>query len=441
MDVDSGQLAAVPEDKTVRFVPAASGDAAVENGELIYVDVDDGGCKSPSRSSPSIGQALSKVLDAEEKSGTDSNCSSPAGKSPTQKSGAGSPSSPSRKRRLQDDEVSIATREISGLTYLSLRREGEVTEIQEREISSLYTLEKKLGEGTYGVVWLARDTATGGQCAVKVQPNTEADSFRNEFDIAKRLKHPSIIRLHAMLTDDSSCYLVMEMCAGGDLFSVVENNVDYEYFKSGIYSPPSISAVARFVWQMLQSIHYLHRHKICHRDIKVENYLVDSFDLHRANLKLIDFGLTTRFVKGVPIRGCVGSPMFIAPEVLKESSRVESGDKVGYDERCDVWSVGICSYFILDGGHPFDFRSCELKDGNHYSPTEDAMLSVTMDTQISYQRILGGNAFPARSVDLLKQLLQKDHTQRCSAKTVLASDAWLRSRGRGKGGDCCCVVA
>ncbi|CAJ1416338.1 unnamed protein product [Effrenium voratum] len=95
---------------------------------------------------------------------------------------------------------------------------------------------------------------------------------------------------------------------------------------------------------MLSAIAYLHHHRIIHRDIKPENYLVQK-QRGVMFLKLADFGLACHFKKGRPMKEILGTPCYVAPEVLLGR----------YDERCDVWSVGVVSFVLCTGHHPFAY--------------------------------------------------------------------------------------
>ena len=94
---------------------------------------------------------------------------------------------------------------------------------------------------------------------------------------------------------------------------------------------------------MFSAINYLHREGIAHRDLKLENFLFEDSGMQNP-LKLIDFGLSKHFVPRESMHQVVGSAYYTAPEVL-------NGD---YDQRCDVWSLGVISYMLLTGAPPFN---------------------------------------------------------------------------------------
>lgn len=249
----------------------------------------------------------------------------------------------------------------------------------------------------------------------------EKEYFDNELAISRVLQHPNIVRLHDTIHDDEaqSWYLVMEMCTGGDLFNHI--------LAKG--KPGSIRewTIARYVRDMLDGIRYCHFHHIMHRDIKTENYMLATTSDH-APLKLIDFGLATKFESGVPLKKPCGTVNFMAPEVISGS----------YNEKGDIWSIGIVMYILCVIKPPFlsgdgdDKKTRQLITGpvtvdNVFRQTEHAHRW----TQAKY-RCVGMKA-------LLKQLLNKNPSVRPSAKEVLKENEWMRMQNESSSTPCCTV--
>ena len=148
-----------------------------------------------------------------------------------------------------------------------------------------------------------------------------------------QLDHPNIVRIEEVYESTNEIYIVQELCLGGDLFDRLDEQTDYHY---------SEAQCARLVKQMLSAIRYLHSKTIVHRDLKLENFLFSSREAN-AELKMIDFGLSKHFEYGQSITGKVGTPYTVAPEIIRGN----------YDEKCDIWSLGVITYLLLSGETPF----------------------------------------------------------------------------------------
>mmetsp|Transcript_52128 Transcript_52128/g.167754 ORF Transcript_52128/g.167754 Transcript_52128/m.167754 type:complete len:523 (-) Transcript_52128:208-1776(-) len=198
-----------------------------------------------------------------------------------------------------------------------------------------YFLHDQLGCGCIGTVRRAVKRHSGENVAVKCM-NTEAVidlGVEHELEMMARLNHPNIIQFVEGFEDIKHTYLVMEICGGGELFDKV---VEMKYFTE--------KATAVVMQQMFSAVSYMHRRNICHRDLKPENFLLKTgAAIEHNTLKLIDFGLACTFERGQPMKECVGTVMYMAPEVFKKC----------YTEACDLWSCGGIMYVLLRGVSPF----------------------------------------------------------------------------------------
>ncbi|CDR93936.1 calcium-dependent protein kinase, putative [Babesia bigemina] len=154
----------------------------------------------------------------------------------------------------------------------------------------------------------------------------------NEIAIYAQLDHPNIAFLHEAYEDVGVCHLIMEHCTGGELYDRLDS---YKRFAEGY--------TKRLTVQMLLAINYLHVNGICHRDLKLENWVFGSSDLG-AQLKMVDFGFSRLFQRGVPMGGTHGTVYYVDPEVIDGC----------YNEKCDVWSTGVIVYMLLSGSPPFN---------------------------------------------------------------------------------------
>lgn len=198
---------------------------------------------------------------------------------------------------------------------------------------------KVLGMGVSGTVRMITHRITGINYAVKcldlslVNTPESLKRLRDEINIMCHLDHPSVMRIEEVYESDNEIYLVQEICSGGDLFDRLNAQPQYHYTEE---------QCAKLVKQMLSSIRYLHSKGIIHRDLKLENFLFTTKD-EDSDLKLIDFGLSKHFKVGVPLCEKVGTPYTVAPEILKGN----------YDEKCDMWSLGVITFLLLSGDTPF----------------------------------------------------------------------------------------
>ena len=198
---------------------------------------------------------------------------------------------------------------------------------------------KSLGKGGYGYVRTCYRKGSRQTVAVKTM-NTEmmipaeVASLEIEIKTLRSLDHPNIVRLFATLNDRQALelHLVMEMLGGGDLHKRLrERGRPYEE-----------ALAANYMRSMVSAVRYCHSRGVCHRDIKLENFVFDAVG-DNAELKLIDFGLSTRVDgKSNRMKETVGTVAFMAPEVL-------AADDGAYNEACDVWALGVALYELLAG--------------------------------------------------------------------------------------------
>ncbi|XP_009780712.1 serine/threonine-protein kinase SAPK7 [Nicotiana tabacum] len=198
-----------------------------------------------------------------------------------------------------------------------------------------YEVVKELGSGNFGVARLMRHKETKQLVAMKyIERGRKIDeNVAREIINHRSLRHPNIIRFKEVVLTPTHLAIVMEYAAGGELFDRI--------CQAGRFS----EAEARYFFQQLIcGVHYCHSMQICHRDLKLENTLLDGNPAPR--LKICDFGYSKSSVLHSRPKSTVGTPAYIAPEVL---SRRE------YDGKsADVWSCGVTLYVMLVGAYPFE---------------------------------------------------------------------------------------
>lgn len=220
-------------------------------------------------------------------------------------------------------------------------KENMIVEDFSHEIKAFYDFERApiLGAGSSGAVRLCEHKQTGIQYAIKslskknLKPE-KIQSLREEIHIMAALDHPSIITLQECFENKDFIYLVLELCTGGELLNRLNSEPQHHF---------SEQVARRYVKTMLECIGYLHDQNIVHRDLKLENFVFED-DSMDSELKLIDFGLSKHFEQAEVLHGAVGTPFYVAPEVLSNH----------YNSKCDVWSIGVMAYMLLSGYPPFD---------------------------------------------------------------------------------------
>lgn len=209
----------------------------------------------------------------------------------------------------------------------------------------------------------------------------DIDKLLNEITILKQLDHPMILKIFEFYQDKKNFFIVSELVKGGELFDKI---IDLGGF--------SEEEAAKVFKELIKVINYTHSENIMHRDLKPENILLDIIDETNYSIKVIDWGTGESYKNGQKFDEVVGTPYYIAPEVLERS----------YDNKCDIWSCGVILYIILTGEPPFGGDSDEvimfkIKQGK-----------FGFDSEASSQISDLGK-------DLIKKMLTKSPTARPSA--------------------------
>eukprot|EP00253_Pinus_taeda_P018552 PITA_18552 len=258
---------------------------------------------------------------------------------------------------------------------------------RKRKIEQDYDLGLELGRGRFGLVRMCKSKATGEELACKTLPKKTELNVYKEIEIMQHLSgHPKVVTLQAVYEDEKSLHLVMELCSGGRLTD--------EMSRIGCYSEHQ---AANLIKELIMVIKYCHELGVVHRDIKPENVL----QANSGQLKLADFGLSMRFAKGQTFSGVVGSPSYIAPEVLAGA----------YSEKVDVWGAGVLLHVLLIGRLPFR--------GESIKAIFEAIKLVQLDFHSEEWQSISGLA-----KDLLSRMLSRDVEKRLSPKEVL-SHPWI----------------
>ncbi|XP_047062336.1 CBL-interacting protein kinase 31-like [Lolium rigidum] len=203
-----------------------------------------------------------------------------------------------------------------------------------------YELGRTIGEGTFAKVRIAKNMESGDHVAikildkVKVQKHGLVEQIRREICTMKLIQHPNVVRLHEVMGSKARIFIVLEYITGGELHDII---VDRGSLKE--------DEARKFFQQLINAVDYCHSRGVYHRDLKIENLLLDT----AGNLKVSDFGLSaiSEQVKadGLLHTTC-GTPNYVAPEVIEDK---------GYDGAlADLWSCGVILFVMLAGYLPFE---------------------------------------------------------------------------------------
>ncbi|KAK7314956.1 hypothetical protein VNO77_33488 [Canavalia gladiata] len=261
-----------------------------------------------------------------------------------------------------------------------------------------YVLGEQLGWGQFGVIRACSDKFTGEVLACKsiakdrLVTLDDLRSVKLEIEIMARLSgHPNVVDLKAVYEEEGFVHLVMELCAGGELFHRLE--------KHGRFSESEAWVLFR---HLMQVVLYCHENGVVHRDLKPENILLAT-RASSSPIKLADFGLATYIKPGQSLHGLVGSPFYIAPEVLAGA----------YNQAADVWSAGVILYILLSGMPPF------------WGKTKSRIFEAVKAASLRFPPEPWDHISESAK-DLIKGMLCTDPSRRLTAQEVL-DHCWMES--------------
>jgi serine/threonine protein kinase len=238
-----------------------------------------------------------------------------------------------------------------------------------------YTVCEVVGRGTYSVVHRAVHRQSGIAYAAKFISQSVSGFNPDEATILSTLCHRHVVRVHAVYRTEQQTIIVMPLLHGGELFSVAAHG-------EGLGE----EAAAKHLHQLLSAVKYVHDEGVVHRDIKLENILLNHCD---DDIVLTDFGFSKRIGTQRCLNSCCGSPNYMSPEMLR-APRTQSGSlslpsKHGsYGREVDLWSVGVVMYVLLVGQYPFyhERRSQwhkQILEGSYVVPPASRVSAMALD--------------------------------------------------------------
>ncbi|XP_057478166.1 calcium-dependent protein kinase 1-like [Actinidia eriantha] len=284
--------------------------------------------------------------------------------------------------------------------HRSVSGDGRVLCRPMEDVRSSFTFGRELGRGQFGVTYLVTKKSTGERFACKsiatrkLVKKDDIEDVRREVQIMHHLTgHRNVVELKGAYEDRHSVNLIMELCAGGELFDRI--------IAKGHYSERAAAVLFR---QIVTVVHNCHSMGVMHRDLKPENFLFLSTD-EDSPLKATDFGLSVFYKPGYVFKDLVGSAYYVAPEVLRRH----------YGAEADIWSAGVILYILLSGVPPFW--------GENEQGIFDAILRGNLDFASAPWPSISSSA-----KDVVKKMLRADPRERISAVDVL-NHPWMREDG------------
>ena len=247
---------------------------------------------------------------------------------------------------------------------------------------------REIGAGSFGRVFLARHKHTRVKYAIKAidkknKTNIEEKPyFRRELEVMYKIHHPNVVKLFGHFEDNNYCYFIMEYIKKGNVYSLLTLD------KKRKLSPQIVASIIKDV---IYAVYFLHNMNppIIHRDIKPENVLLTE----ELTAKLTDFGWSNYISEEDERRTVCGTPIYLAPEIIKEH---------GHDERVDVWCIGVLLFELITGSVPFTGSDID-----------------TLKTNILHLKISWPKDINQDVKNLISKILKIEPSQRLSLEEIL----------------------
>jgi serum/glucocorticoid-regulated kinase 2 len=239
------------------------------------------------------------------------------------------------------------------------------------EVNGL-TFIKEIMKGSFSIVYLTSKQGTSTKYATKIYNKSnyfnelQAMKYINEeSSILKEVNHPNIVKFIEKYEDETYIYILLEFCNGGDLSYCLS-----KYLKEN-NKPFSEEIVQYIMRQIIEAVKYLHNKKIIHRQIYLNNIMINyeneedmkNNDIMKGKIKIGDFVISRYLQKGDLAKSFVGIPSILRPIMTHHID-----DENGYDEKIDIWYIGCSCYELLTGKMPFRTIVHGVREGDYYVP-------------------------------------------------------------------------
>jgi calcium/calmodulin-dependent protein kinase I len=251
-----------------------------------------------------------------------------------------------------------------------------------------YTITSEvLGSGFFATVKAGINKKTGEKVAVKIIDKSKVEEspqlLQNEIDIMAKVNHPHVVGLRAVFDTPTTLFIVMELVQGGELYEMI---VERKTF--------SEKDTSHIMAQVFSALEYLHGIGIVHRDLKLENMLLN--DKSKLDVKVADFGLS-KLYSGQALQTACGTPFYVAPDILLGT---------GYGPEVDMWACGVLLYILLSGRLPF------------HADNDAQLFQLIMEGNLVFKSPQF-DTVSSDATDLIRKLLVVDPKTRLTAKQAL----------------------